>query len=329
MRRRREVLGLLGALATWPVAVRAQQGEQPRRVGVLMNRPAESTEGQQRVALVRERLRQLGWREGQDLRIDVRWGADDPELSRKGAEELAALAPDAVLVGGTLAVRAMLRVSRTIPVVFAGVGDPVGLGVAASLARPGGNATGFSSWEYSFAAKHLELLKEIMPGVKRALVLRDPTAPQGIAQFAAIQSAASSLGIEVSPVDLSDPEEIARAIGAFAGTADGGLVVTASGRPAAHNGTVVELAARHRLPAVYAFRHIVASGGLISYGPNWLDMYGRAAEYVDRILKGAKPGDLPVQTPTAYELVVNLKTAKTLGLTVPASLLARADEVIE
>jgi putative tryptophan/tyrosine transport system substrate-binding protein len=327
--KRRDFVAVLGAAATLPLAVRAQRSEPARRVGILMNRAADSLEGQGRIAAIRQRLQQLGWNDGQNLRTEIRWGAEDPDLERRGAAELAALAPDVVLVSGTLGVTAMLRESRTIPVVFAAVGDPVGLGVVASLAHPGGNTTGFSSFEYSFAGKSLELLKEIAPGVKRAAILRDSSSPQGIVAFAVIQSTAASIGVQVSPVDIRDPGEIERAVAAFARSADGGLVVTASGVATVHSGFIVKLAARYQLPAVYAYRHIVIDGGLISYGPDWLDQFRRAADYVDRILRGEKPADLPVQAPTKYELVVNLKTAKTLGLIVPDSILARADEVIE
>ena len=322
--RRREFILMLGA-AAWPRLAQAQQ----RRIGVLMNRRADSADGQARVAVIKQRLRELGWSDGQNARIEVRWGADDPDLERKGAEELAALAPDVVLAGGSLGVTAMLRASRTIPVVFSGVGDPVGLGVVASLAHPGGSATGFMAYEYSLAGKWLELLKQIAPGVKRALVLRDAAAPQGIAMFAVVQSTAASIGVTVSPLDLRDPAEIERAVAAFARSTDRGLVVTASGWATANSGVIIKLAAQYKLPAVYAFRESVIDGGLISYGPDWLDEYRLGAEYVDRILKGEKPADLPVQAPAKYQIVVNLKTAKALGLTVPAPLLAQVDEVIE
>ena len=327
--RRRQFTTLLGGALAWPWAARAQQSEPPRRIGVLMNRRADSSEGQARLAAIVQRLRQLGWSEGQNLRIEIRWDAEEPELARKGAAELAALAPDAILAGGTLSVMAVLRASRTIPVVFAGVADPVGLGVVASLAHPGGSATGFLAYEYSFAAKFLEVLKEIAPRVSRVAVLRDAASPQGIAMFAVIQSAAGAVGVQVSPVDIRDPADIERAAVAFSDASDGGLVVTPSGVAASHSGAIVELAARNKLPAVYGYRDLVISGGLISYGPDWLDQYRRTAGYIDRILKGEKPADLPAQAPTKYELVVNLKTAKALGLTVPDSLLARADEVIE
>ena len=328
--KRREFITLFGsAAAAWPIAVRAQQSAKQRRIGVLMNRAADSSEGQARIAAIQQRLQQLGWSDGQNLLMDVRWGAEDPDLERKGAAELAALAPDVVLAGGTLGLTAMIRESRTIPVVFAAVGDPVALGVVRSLAHPGGNVTGFLAFEYTFAAKLLELLKEIAPRVRRAAILRDPASPQGIANFAVIQAMAASIGVQVSPADIRDPGEIERAVAAVAPSGDGGLVVTASGVATAHSGFIVKLAARYKLPAVYAYREIVTEGGLVSYAPDWLDQFRRAAVYVDRILKGEKPADLPVQAPTIYQLVLNLKTAKTLGLTVPPMLLARADEVIE
>jgi len=327
---RREFIAMLGsAAAALPLTVRAQQSARQRRIGVLMNRDADSSEGKARIAAIQQRLQQLGWSDGQNLLMDIRWGAEDPDLGRKGAAELAALAPDVVLAGGTLGILAMLRESRTIPVVFAGVADPVGLGVVASLSHPGGNATGFASYEYSVAGKLLELLKQIAPGVKHVAVLRDSSAPQGIAMFAVIQGMAASLGVQVRPVNIRDPAEIERACAAFAGSGDAGLVVPASGVATAHGGFIVKLAARYKLPAVYAYRDIVIDGGLASYAPDWLDQYRRAAEYVDRILRGEKPADLPVQAPTKYELVINLRTAKALGLEVPMTLLGRADEVIE
>jgi len=328
--RRRDFVTMLGcAAAALPIAVSAQQSAKQRRIGVLMNRAADSSEGQARLAAIQQRLQQLGWSDGQNLLMDVRWGAEDPDIERKGAAELAALAPDVVIAGGTLGLTAMIRESRTIPVVFAGVGDPVALGVVRSLAHPGGNVTGFLSFEYTFSAKLLELLKEIAPRVERAAILRDRASPQGIANFAVIQTIAASIGVQVSPVNIRDPDEIERAVVAVAASGDGGLVATASGVATAHNGFIVKLAARYNLPAVYAFRDIVVDGGLASYGPDWTDQYRRAAEYVDRILRGEKPADLPVQEPTKYELVVNLQTAKTLGLTIPQSILARADEVIQ
>jgi putative ABC transport system substrate-binding protein len=321
---------LSSAVVALPILVRAQQSAKQRRIGVLMNRGADSSEGQVRIAAIQQRLQQLGWSDGQNLLIDVRWGAEDPDLERKGAAELAALAPDVVLAGGTLGLTAMVHESRTIPIVFAAVGDPVALGVVRSLAHPGGNVTGFLAFEYTFSAKLLELLKEIAPGVKRAAIVRDPASPQGIANFAVIQAMAASIGVQVTPADIRDPSEIERAVVATVEPSkDGGLIVAASGVDTAHSGFIVRLAAQYKVPAVYAYRHIVVDGGLASYGPDWTDQFRRAAEYVDRILRGEKPGDLPVQAPTKYQLVVNLKTAKTLGLTVPDSLVARADELIE
>ena len=301
-----------------------------RRIGVLVASPADDAEGQARVAAFKEGLAQLGWTEGRNVRIDTRWATTNADDVRKHAAELAASTPD-VLVGasGTTTVAALLQATRTVPIVFAIVVDPVGAGFVASLARPGGNATGFTMFEYGMSGKWLELLKQIAPGVTRAAVLRDPAIASGIGQFGAVQAVAPSLRVELSPVDVRDAPEIERAVTAFAGIENGGLVVTASPSGTVHRELIIALAARHKLPAVYWQRLYVASGGLMSYGPDLLDQYGRAAGYVDRILKGEKPADLPVQAPTKYGLVINLKTAKALGLTVPPSLLARADEVIE
>ena len=301
-----------------------------RRIGVLVASPADDAETQARVAAFKEGLAQLGWTEGRNVRIDTRWATTNADDLRKHAAELAASMPD-VLVGasGTTTVAALLQATRTVPIVFAIVVDPVGAGFVASLARPGGNATGFTMFEYGMSGKWLELLKQIAPGVTRAAVLRDPAIASGIGQFGAVQAVAPSLRVELSPVDVRDAPEIERAVTAFAGIENGGLLVTASPSGTVHRELIIALAARHKLPAVYWHRLLVASGGLMSYGPDLLDQYGRAAGYVDRILKGEKPADLPVQAPTKYELVVNLKTAKALGLTVPPSLLARADEVIE
>jgi putative ABC transport system substrate-binding protein len=330
MRRRDFIRGLGGAAATWPLAVRAQQDERVRRIGVLVASPADDAETQARLAAFKEGLAQLGWTEGRNVRIDTRWATTNADDLRKHAAELAASTPD-VLVGasGTTTVAALLQATRTVPIVFAIVVDPVGAGFVASLARPSGNATGFTMFEYGMSGKWLELLKQIAPGVTRAAVLRDPAIASGIGQFGAVQAVAPSLRVELSPVDVRDAPEIERAVTAFAGIENGGLVVTASPSGTVHRELIIALAARHKLPAVYFQRFYVASGGLMSYGPDLLDQYGRAAGYVDRILKGEKPADLPVQAPTKYELVVNLKTAKALGLTVPPSLLARADEVIE
>ena len=301
-----------------------------RRIGVLVASPADDAESQARVAAFKEGLAQLGWTEGRNVRIDTRWATTNADDLRKHAAELAASTPD-VLVGasGTTTVAALLQATRTVPIVFAIVVDPVGAGFVASLARPGGNATGFTMFEYGMSGKWLELLKQIAPGVTRAAVLRDPAIASGIGQFGAIQAVAPSLRVELSPVDVRDAPEIERAVTAFAGIENGGLVVTASPSGTVHRELIIALAARHKLPAVYWQRFYRASGGLMSYGPDLLDQYRRAAGYVDRILKGEKPADLPVQAPTKYELVINLKTAKALGLTVPPSLLARADEIIE
>ena len=328
--RRREVITLIGgAAAAWPLAARAQQPEQMRRIGVLMNRAADDPEGQASVAAFQQALQQLGWSDGRNVRIDIRWSHNDVDLDRKYAAELIALAPDILLAAGTLSVTALQRVTHTLPIVFVGVSDPVGAGVVDSLARPGGNVTGFMIFEYSMSGKWLELLKQIAPSVTRAAVLRDAVNPAGIAQFGAIQATAQSLGVEVNPVSIRDAGEIERAVAAFAHSANGGLIVTPSAGTSVHQDLIIALAARHKLPAVYAFRANVTGGGLISYGPDLVGQYRPAAGYVDRILKGEKPADLPVQAPTKFELVVNLKTAKALGLDVPTAVLARADQVIE
>jgi putative ABC transport system substrate-binding protein len=325
--KRREVITLLGgAAAAWPLAARAQQGDRMRRVGVLMNLTAETPE---RVAAFAQGLQELGWTVGRNIRIDTRWGAGDADRYRKYAEELIALGPDIVLGFGASIVVALQRASRTVPIVFVSVVDPVGAGLIASLARPGGNATGFTAFEYGISGKWLELLKEITPGVKHVAVLRDPSTSAGIGQFAAIQSAAPSLGVELEPIDVRDAGEIERAVTAFARGPDRALIVPASAGASLHRELIITMAGRHRLPVTYADRALVANGGLISYGPDRVDQFRRAAGYVDRILKGDKPADLPVQAPTKYELVINLKTAKALGLDIPATVLARADEVIE
>jgi putative tryptophan/tyrosine transport system substrate-binding protein len=290
---------------------------------------ADDAEGQARLAAFLQGLQQLGWTDGRNVRIDTRWAVGDADRGRKYAAELVALAPDVILAAGTAAVGPLLQATRTVPIVFVIVLDPVGAGFVDSLARPGGNATGFINFEYSIGAKWLELLKEIAPGVTRAAVLRDPAITAGIGQFGAIQSVAPSLGVEVSPVNVRDAGEIERAVAAFARSSNGGLIVTGSALAVVHRDLIITLAARHKLPAVYFLRTFVADGGLISYGPDYLDQFRRAASYVDRILKGEKPADLPVQAPNKYELVINLKTAKVLGLTVPPTLLTRADEVIE
>ena len=330
MMRRREFISLIGGgAAAWPLAARAQQTERMRRIGVLMSTAADDPEGQARIAAFQQGLQQFGWTIGRNVRIDSRWPAGDAERTRRYAEELVALAPDVVLATGSAAAAPLLQATRTVPVVFVIVPDPVGAGFVNSLARPGGNATGFIQFEYGISGKWLELLKQIAPGVRRAAILRDPAISAGIGQFGAIQAVAPSLGLETSPINVRAADEIERAIADFARSPNGGLIVTGSGLAIVHRHLIIALAAKHRLPAVYFQRTLVADGGLISYGADVLDQYRRAASYVDRILKGEKPADLPVQTPTKYELVINLKTAKELGLEIPSSVLARADEVIE
>jgi putative ABC transport system substrate-binding protein len=328
--RRREFITLMGgAAATWPLAARAQQPEPMRRIGVLMNRGPDDAEGQALVAAFQQAMQQLGWSDGRNMRIDVRWGANDVERDRKYAAELVALAPDVIVASGTLSATALQNVTRTLPIVFAQIADPVGAGLVDTLARPGGNTTGFMNFEYSLSGKWLELLKEIVPNMRRAAVLRDSGTPAGIGQFSAIQGAAQSLGVELSPVSIRDAAEIERAVAALARSANVGLVVTASASASAQHDLIVTLAARYKLPAVYSDRFNVTGGGLVSYGPDRFGQFRSAASYVDRILKGEKPADLPVQAPTKYELAVNLKTVKALGLTIPPSVLGRADEVIE
>ena len=328
--RRREFITLLGgAAATWPLAAHAQQGERIRRVGMLLPAAADDRNFQAWVGAFLQALAQLGWTIGRNVRIDTRWATTDAAAIRRHAAELAALAPDVILALGSSTVGPLLQVTRTVPIVFPVVGDPVAAGFVDSLARPGGNATGFISFEYGLGGKWLELLKQIAPSVTRAAVLRDPATPTGIGQFGAMQALAPSLRVEVSPVNMRDAGEIERAVAAFARLSNGGLIVTAGNLAELHRNLIITLAARHRLPAVYYERSFVAGGGLISYGYDTADQYRGAAGYVDRILKGEKPADLPVQAPTKYELVINLKTAKALGLTIPPTLLATADEVIE
>jgi putative tryptophan/tyrosine transport system substrate-binding protein len=327
MKRRQFITLLGGAAAAWPGAARAQQGERVRRIGVLMNLTADDLEASARVTALAQGLQQLGWTDGRNVRIDYRWGAIDADRSRRYAAELVALAPDVILAVGGPAVAALQQ--GAVPIVFVNVADPVGAGFVNSLARPGGNVTGFALFEFSISAKWVELLKEIAPRVTRAAVIRDAAGPFGTAQFAVIQAAAPSFGVEVRPVGVRDAPEIEHAVTAFARSSNGGLIVTAIPPSAAVSKLIVALAARHGLPAVYSFRYYATSGGLISYGPDTHDPFRRAAGYIDRILKGEKPADLPVQLPTKYELVVNLKTAKALGLEIPSSVLARADEVIE
>jgi putative tryptophan/tyrosine transport system substrate-binding protein len=328
--KRREFITLLGgAAAAWPLAARAQQSERMRRVGVLHTPAADDPEGQARSAAFLQRLQQLGWTDGRNMRIDSRWAAGDADRIRRYVAELVALAPDVILATGSATVGPLLQATRAVPIVFVGVPDPVGAGFVESLARPGGNATGFIVFEYGISAKWLELLKEIAPSVRRVAVLRNAAITAGIGMWGAIQSVAPSFGVELRPIDVRDAGEMERALTAFAGSPNGGLILTGSAFAVVHRGLIIMLAARHKLPAVYFGRYFVGDGGLISYGPDQLDQYRRAATYVDRILKGEKPADLPVQAPTKYELVINLKTAKALGLDVPPMLLARADEVIE
>ncbi len=330
MRRRQFIKLLGGAAAAWPLAAAlAQQGEHMRRIGVLQPLAADDPQARADLDTFVQGLQQLGWTIGQNLQLDYRFGADSGDKLRSSAAELVALGPDVILTQSSISTSVMLQVTRTIPIVFALVGDPVGAGYVESLAHPGGNATGFTNFEYSIGAKWLELLKEIAPRVTQVAVLRDPSVAAGPGQFAAVQSVATSLGVELRPVNVRDSGEIERGITAFTTASNGGLIVTGSPQATANRSLIIGLAARYRLPAVYNSRHFVAAGGLASYGSNLLDEFRRAAQYVDRILKGEKPTDLPVQAPTKYEVAINLKTAKALGLAVPPSLLARADEVIE
>jgi len=326
--KRRKFITLIGGAAVLPLVARAQQPAGARRIGVLMNFHSDASEGQERMAAFTQALQKLGWNEGDNVRTDIRWAGDDIERFRKYSEELVEQNPDVILASTSLAVAALQRISRSVPVVFANVVDPVGAGYVISLARPGGNTTGFIAFEYSIAGKWLELLKQIAPRVTRIAVLRDPAYASGIGQFAAIQSAASSV-VELSVIDPRDAGQLKRALETFALEPNGGLIVTASASAAAHHELINALATHHRLPAIHAFRYAILDGGLASYGPNTTDGFRRAATYVDRILKGAKPSELPVQAPNRYELVVNLKVAKTLGLEIPPTLLATADEVIE
>jgi len=329
MRRREFIKTIAVSVAAWPLAAHAQQTDRMRRIGILMNTAAGDREGQAGVASFHQVLQQLGWAIGRNAQIDIRWGENNEDLDRKYAAELIALAPDVILASGTPSVAALQRATRNVPIVFVRVSDPVGAGFVDSLARPGGNATGFMLFEYSFSGKWLELLKQIVPKLSRAAVLRDSTNRAGIGEFAAIQAVAPSLGVELHPVDTRDAGEIERSLASFARSPNGGLIVTPSASVSVYQDKIIALAARHKLPAVYSFRFNVDEGGLISYGPDRVDQFRRAAEYVNRILKGTKPAELPVQAPAKYELVINLKTAKALGITVPATLIARADEVIE
>jgi putative tryptophan/tyrosine transport system substrate-binding protein len=325
--RRREFTTLLGSAAVWPLTARAQQAEQMRRIGALMSVAADDPEGKARFTAFQQGLQQLGWSDGRNVRIETRWsGGKD---ARKYAAELVALAPDVILASGGAVVGPLLEVTHTVPIIFTQTPDPVAAGFVASLARPGGNATGFTQVEYGTAVKWLELLKEVAPRVTRAAVLRDPSVPEGIGQFTVIQSAAPALKVDVSPVDIRNAGEIERTITEFARYANGGLILTSSALANVHRDLIIGLAAKYKLPAVYSFRYFASAGGLAAYGSDSIDPHRLAAGYVDRILKGEKPADLPVQAPTKYELVINLKTANALGLDLPASVLARADEVIE
>jgi putative ABC transport system substrate-binding protein len=325
---RRAFVGLVVGAAAWPVAARAQQPERARRLGVLYSLTEDDPESVARRAAFEQALKELGWTSGENLRIDYRWSGNDPELIRKFAAELVALAPDVIVTSGSVVVAPTVRATRDIPIVFLQVIDPVGSGLIESMAHPGGNVTGFTQFEYSLAGKWLELLKEIVPNVSRVAVLRDATRGPGIGQFAVIQAMAPPHGVELSPINAGDPAEMERGIAAFARIPDAGLIVTV-GATAVRRDVIVAAANKHRLPAIYPYHYFVLDGGLISYGPDTIDPYRRAARYVDRIFKGEKPGDLPAQAPTKYQMSINLKTAEALGLTIPSSLLARADEVIE
>ena len=327
--KRREFIALLGGAAVWPLAGRAQQPEQTRRIAALMALAADDPDGPPRFTAFLQGLQELGWVEGRNVRIEPRWAAGAADRFRTDAAELVAFVPNVILANGTPAVAALQQLTRTIPIVFVNVIDPVGAGFVPSLARPGGNTTGFTLFEYSISSKWIETLKQIAPHIKRVGVLRDSTIASGIGQFAVIQAVAPSFGVELIPVGVSDPGEIERAVAAFARDSNGGLIVTLSTLAVVHRDLIIALAARHGLPAVYGGRLFATGGGLMSYGPDLVEPYRRAASYVDRVLKGEKPADLPVQAPTKYELVINLKTAKALGLDIPATVLARADEVIE
>jgi ABC-type uncharacterized transport system substrate-binding protein len=328
--KRREFITLLGgAAAMWPTLAQAQQSEHVRRIAVLMNRAPNDSEGQARLAALRQALQQLGWNEGRNVQIDIRYGEDNIDRERKYAAELLALSPDIIVASGTVSVTALQPISKDVPIVFAVVTDPVGAGFVDNLARPGGTVTGFMIYEYSLAGKWLELLKQIAPSVIQVVVLRDPTNPSGIAIFGAIRTAAQSLGVQVSPAGIRDAGEVERAIAALARSGNGGLIVTPNASGSVQRELIVALAAQYKLPAIYPFRYLVHNGGLMSYGTDLVDQFRLAARYVDRILKGEKPGDLPVQAATKYQMAINLKTAKALGLSVPNSLMSLADEVIE
>jgi putative ABC transport system substrate-binding protein len=324
LRRRDFVTLLSGAAVAWPLVARAQQTERMRRIGVLLPLASDDMEAQTRVEAFLQGLQRLGWTDGQNVRIDTRWATTNADSIRRYAAELVALAPDIILANGSAVVGALQQATRTVPIVFVVVAEPVGAGFVDSLARPGGNVTGFTNFEYAMGGKWLELLKEIAPRVTRVAILRDPAIAVGAGQFGAIQTVAPSFGVEVRPVNVRDASEIERAVMALSHSSNGGLIVTGSPLAALHRDLIITLAARHKLPAVYFERNFVTAGGLVSYGPAFVDQFRHAAGYVDRILKGEKPADLPVQAPTKYELVINLKTAKALGLEIPTTLLARA-----
>jgi len=326
---RRKLLAGFGGAAAWPVVAWAQQVERVRRVGVLLPAAENDPVFQSRLEAFQQALRELGWIIGNNVKLEIRWATPDTAKVRQQAVELVALAPDVILATGGSSMAPLQQTTRKLPIVFVQVPDPVAAGFVDSLARPGGNATGFTQYEYGVGAKLLEILKEILPGLTRAIVLRDPATPDGIGQFAAIQAVGPSLGVELRPIGVREPVEIERAVTTISRESGSGLIVAASGFAIRHRELIITLAAKYRLPAVYPYSFFVTDGGLISYGPNPIDPFRRAAAYVDRILKGEKPADLPVQAPTKYELVINLKTARALGIEVPATLLARADEVIE
>jgi len=329
MRRREFIVLVGGAVAAWPLTAHAQQSERVRRIGVLMNLAENDPETQARRTAFLKALQELGWSEGRNLQIDYRWGVGDPDRHRKNAAELVALAPDVILAHGSSIMRPLLRVTRNVPIVFVSVADPVGSGFVNSLAHPGGNATGFALFEYSTSSKWLELLRQISPNVTRVAVLRDPDQPSGGGQLGAIQAVAASLKVDLIPMDIRDEHEIERAITAFARQPNGGLIVTAAALAQIYRSVIIAMAARVRLPAVYPGSYYAVDGGLLSYGPDPVDQYSHAAGYVDRILRGEKPSELPAQAPTKFELMINLTTARALGLSVPPSLLASADQVIE
>lgn len=327
--KRREFITLLGSIMSWPAAVTAQQQRQVRHIGVLTNLGPDDREGQIRIGAFVQALERLGWTEGRNAQITSRWAAGDPQRIRRYAAELVGLAPDVILVTGSATVTPLHQATRSIPIVFVNVPDPIGSGVVTSMGRPGGNVTGFTPYDYTTSGKWLEILKQLQPGLAHAGIIRDPAEPAGIGQLAAIESVAPSLGVKLRPVDVREGSDIQNSLVAFADRSDSGLIVLVGASPSIHRDLLITEAARHHLPAAYPYRHYVVRGGLMSYGPDLLDQYRGAAGYVDRILKGEKPGDLPVQAPTKFELVINLKTAKSLGLTVPPTLLARANEVIE